>query len=347
MTTTPTQPHDRALYAWAVDAADFPTGSPIGQAIEFCLRYAVLAPSTHNTQPWWFAIDGNTVTIGLDVSRGLAVVDPDDREATISVGAALFQLRVALAHFGFRSDLMYWPDPHDPAACAKLTVADAGRADTAMEPLFDAIPRRHTSRATFRDDRVPQAELDRLAADAAAEGAALHLFVGYPERHDLARLVSTADRLQMDDKRFRRELATWLRPAFATRDDGIRGYGSDLSELMSIAAPVIVRTFDTGEGRAARDVELATGSPVLAVLSSATDERTDWLRTGQALARVMLRATSANLSVGFMDQPLEVPELRAQIAETVGGDVPQLLLRLGYGPAVAPQPRRPVNDCIV
>ena len=95
-TTQSTQMHDRTLHAWSVDPADFPTGSPIGQAIEFCLRYAVLAPSTHNTQPWWFAIDGNTVTIGLDVSRGLAVVDPEDREGLISVGAALFHLRVLM-----------------------------------------------------------------------------------------------------------------------------------------------------------------------------------------------------------------------------------------------------------
>jgi nitroreductase len=346
--TTPTPTlHSQALHAWAVDPADFPTGASLTHAIEFCLRYAVLAPSTHNTQPWWFVIEDNRVTIGLDVSRGLAMVDPEDREGIISVGAALFQLRLALAHFGFRSDVTFWPDMHDPAACAMLTITDTGSSVETEDPLFDAITRRHTSRAVFRDDPVPQADLDRLVAEAEAEGASLHLFTAYPDRHDLAKLISAADHVQMDDKRFRRELATWLRPAFSTRVDGIRGYGSDLSELMSIAAPVIVRTFDTGEGRAAKDAELATGSPVLAVLSSETDERTDWLRIGQALARVLLRATAANLSAGFLDQPLEVPELRTKTAEIIGGRVPQLLLRFGYGPAAMPQPRRSLDDCIV
>ena len=337
---------DPALHTWIVEEAEFPVGGPLSDAIEFCVRYALLAPSSHNTQPWWFAIEDNTVTIGLDVARGLAVADPDDREATISVGAALFHLRVALAHFGFRADTAFWPDPHDPEACARLTVTDGSPTMSAVEPLFDAITRRHTSHAAFRPERVPLRDLDQLVVDAGDEGARLHVFADYPDRHRLAELVATADEMQMDDRRFRRELATWLRPAWSSRPDGIRGFGSDLGELMSVAAPLIVRTFDTGSGRAAKDTELASGSPVLAVLSTHEDDRSAWLLAGQALARVLLRATATNLSVGFLDQPLEIPELRARVMEMTEGEWPQLLLRLGYGPAVPPQPRRPVLDVI-
>ena len=337
-----------ALQPWAIDVADFPTGGTMEEAIAFCIRYAVLAPSGHNTQPWWFAIDGNRVTVGLDPSRGLAVLDPDDREATISVGAAVFLLRVALSHFGFSSTLTYWPDPRDPEACVRMDVLDVGSPDPDLEPYFGAITHRHTSRMRFLSQPVPKPLLDQMASDARAERAELSTLTDYPSRRALAELVGVADLQQMDDRRFRRELASWLRPVHTRRGDGIRGYGSRLAEIMSVAAPLVVRTFDVGEGRAARDVEVATGSPVIAVLATRGDDRTSWLQAGQALARMSLRATGANVLVGFLDQPVEVAELRSKVAALAGTDAqPQLVLRLGYGAPAPPQPRRPLSEALV
>ena len=44
------------------------------------VRYATLAANGHNTQPWQFAIQEDSITIYPDASRRLAVVDPHDRE---------------------------------------------------------------------------------------------------------------------------------------------------------------------------------------------------------------------------------------------------------------------------
>jgi nitroreductase len=52
---------------WDVREADFPrTGLPAEQ-LRFLLHYAVLAPSGHNTQPWLFKIDGDTVELSADL----------------------------------------------------------------------------------------------------------------------------------------------------------------------------------------------------------------------------------------------------------------------------------------
>ena len=348
MTTTDLRVYDSpALQPWTVDAADFPTGGTMAEIIEFCLRYAILAPSSHNSQPWWFAVDGNSVVIGLDPSRGLAVVDPDDREGTISVGAAAFILRVALSHFGFSTRQTLWPDPHDPDACVQLDVTDVGVPDKDLEPLFEGITERHTSRQRFSDSRLPDSLLEELTRDARAEGADLHLLTDYPARHEMAELVSAADREQMADKRFRRELASWLRSPYTHRHDGVRGYGVDRLGVISVAIPLVVRTFDVGGGQAARDVDLATGSPVLAVVTSPADDRTEWLRAGAALARLSLRATVANLHIGFLNQPIEVASMRAAVAAAIGtADQPQLILRMGYGDPSPAQPRRPVRDSL-
>jgi len=51
------------------------------------VRYATLAASGHNTQPWKFAIKANEIEIHPDYARRLQAVDPGDRELWISLGA--------------------------------------------------------------------------------------------------------------------------------------------------------------------------------------------------------------------------------------------------------------------
>ena len=80
-----------------MSALEFPEGADAAEKLTFLLRYAVLAPSGHNTQPWLFRVAGDAVELYADWTQALAVVDPEDRALTISCGAALFNLRVASA----------------------------------------------------------------------------------------------------------------------------------------------------------------------------------------------------------------------------------------------------------
>ena len=42
------------LSSWDVNASDFPANGSDAEKLEFLVRYAVLAPSSHNSQPWLF-----------------------------------------------------------------------------------------------------------------------------------------------------------------------------------------------------------------------------------------------------------------------------------------------------
>ena len=74
---------------WQLEESDFYELESDREQIEFLLRYAVLAPSSHNTQPWMFGIVEDGVRVFADYSRRLMVSDPDDRELLMSVGAAI------------------------------------------------------------------------------------------------------------------------------------------------------------------------------------------------------------------------------------------------------------------
>ena len=314
------------------------------------VAFAVMAPSSHNSQPWLFHAHptGDALELYADRARALPVVDPDDRELVISCGAALFHLRVALRCFGHDPQVELLPDPDDRDLLARVRFGD--RYTTTGEDLsmLNCMPKRRTVRRVFDDRPVPDALLARLVLAARAEGADLLVLRDAEARERAADLAADADWRQGGDRAFRRELAAWIHPNRSRSGDGMPGYAFSMGTLASYFGPFVVRTFDWGGGRAARDRELALGSPAMAVLSTVTDDARGWIAAGQALAHVLLLACANGVSASFLNQPLEVPALRQAFESIL--EVPghaQLLLRMGYGAAVPPTPRRSVDEVFV
>jgi hypothetical protein len=335
------------LQMWLVDDADFPAAGNTSEVLRFVLRYAILAPSSHNSQPWLFHIDGNAVEVFADRTRRLPVVDPDDRELVMSCGAAVYNLRLALRHFGEGCNVSVLPEGTDSDLLARVDLTGEATGDLLLEEQFAAIRSRHTCRQAFDDTPIDPEVARRLRQAASAEGA---LLVDIPKerRNMVTGLVTEADFVQMSDSVFRRELAHWMRASHPARGDGMPGYALGLSELQSAVGPLIVRTFDVGSSQAAKDDDLSRGSALLAVVVTASDDVADWIAAGQAMQRVLLTATAAGLRASFLNQPIEISSMRLQLSRAlaVPGD-PQLLLRFGYGPSSAPTPRRPVAEVLL
>jgi nitroreductase len=333
---------------WLVDDANFPAGGSKADVLRFALRYAVLAPSSHNSQPWLFYVDGNAVEIYADRTRRLPVVDPDDRELVMSCGASLYNLRLALSHFAEGSEVAVLPEGTDSGLLARVELT--GRTaihDPELEAQFAAIPNRHTCRQAFDDAPIDAWVTDLLHQAASAEGARL-VDVPKERRNLVTSLVTEADFVQMSHPDFRRELAHWMRASHPARNDGMPGYALGLSELQSVAGPLIIRTFDVGRSQAAKDDELSRGSALLALIVTESDDVTEWIAAGQALQRVLLTATSAGLRASFLNQPIEISSVRLQLSRAFALEGnPQLLLRFGYGPNAAPTPRRPLSDVVL
>ena len=94
---------------WEIDEKSFPRDGTKSEKIRFLLGYAILAPSTFNTQPWRFMIREQELMVFADMERWLRISDADQRELYISVGCALENLLIAARHFGFASTISYFP----------------------------------------------------------------------------------------------------------------------------------------------------------------------------------------------------------------------------------------------
>ena len=71
----------------------------------FMVEYAIKAPSGHNTQPWLFRINENSIEIHPNFDRALPVVDFDNRELFISLGCALENLCITALEKGYDYDV--------------------------------------------------------------------------------------------------------------------------------------------------------------------------------------------------------------------------------------------------
>ena len=340
--------NETTLSAWRVDESDFPSGGSIEEKLRFAVNYAILAPSSHNTQPWRFLIERDTVQVCADRRRALPVTDPFDRELLISCGAALFNLRAALARFGCAYDITTFPYPSEPDVLAQLRVHPQGHLDSEIAALVPAITRRVTDRHAFPMESIAPGMQAAWRGSAIDEGVALSFADAEQTRMEIAELIAEVDRVQFQDASFRRELAAWIHPSRSS--DGMPAYSQGVHALLDFATPIVslaIRTFDVGGGVAASHRRLAQGSPLLACFATTMDDAPAWLATGQALQRVLLVAADAGYAASYLNQPIEVPQFRSRLRQLTGCETyPQLLLRIGRGGAQPHSPRRPLSEVL-
>jgi len=317
----------------------FPESAPIDEQLRFMLNYAVLAPSVMNSQPWRFRVAGSEVFLYADRSRALPALDPDSRELVISCGAALLNLRLAVRHYGYSVSFEAVDDPGQPDLIAALSAGKPTPATRDEEALFAAIPRRHTERRPFAEMEVPRGMLRDLEQDASAEGARLHVFAGAGEKAELGALVGDAMRRLAGNAGAKADVAAWLRPDGDPRPDGVRDSRQNewawRSDSRIPVEPVAV-------GMTA----LAAGSPAILLLSTRSDDARSWLDSGQALERVLLRATMHDLAASYLNQVTEEPATRMKLMEKTDGAYPQVMFRVGHPIPRGGTQRRRVTEVI-
>jgi hypothetical protein len=203
------------------------------------------------------------IELYADRTRALAVVDPEDRALTISCGAALSHLQIAIRHFGYAYEVESFPDSDNKDLLTRVILD--GRREPVKEEnsFFEAITKRRTNRLKFEDLEPKESVISKLRSIVAEEGQVeggegettivwLHI-AKEGEKNSLADLIAQGDRIQLSDKRFRRELASWIHSNRGHSKDGMPGYAFGFSDIMSHMGPFVLRTFDIGKGQAAKD----------------------------------------------------------------------------------------------
>ena len=310
------------------------------------VRYATLAPSSHNTQCWKFALADQSISIFPDLTRRCPAVDPDDHHLYVSLGCAAENLVQAALANGLQGEAVFEAAPAD---VLKINL----QPTQAMEsPLFKAISQRQCTRNEFDGQAVSAQDLRLLALAAAGKGVQLLLFTEKPAMEKVLEYVVQGNTAQMNDPAFVSELKAWIRfnDAEAVRTgDGLfsrsSGNPSVPRWLASPLFPAFFRT-DNENDKYAKHIRSSSG---IAIFVSDANDKAHWIEIGRSYERFALQAAALGIRNAFLNQPVEVGSLRPQFASFlgIGQRRPDLVVRFGRGPEMPRSLRRPISDVLV
>lgn len=309
------------------------------------VRYATMAASSHNTQPWKFRLEPDRITILPDLTRRCPAVDPDDHHLYASLGCAAANLQEAASAAGLSSQIQY--DDTIPGL-----VVDFETASPSRSALFDAIPKRQCSRVPYDGTEINVTELQQLENIGRGDGVSLILLTGKEKLKEVARYVTNGNIAQINDSEWVNELKTWIRfnesHAVAT-GDGLYGRSMGNPNAPKWLGSLILRFALTPKNQNHKDMKNILSSSGVAIIYSESDDKTHWIESGRCYERFALQAVAMGLRTAFINPPVEVRELRSQFASWlgIGNRRPDLVIRFGRGPMMPPSLRRPVEEVII
>jgi nitroreductase len=329
------------------------------------VRAAILAANPHNTQPWRFVFSSSAVDVYIDLARNTGAMDPFRREQRIGLGCALENLLIAAQAKGYDPRLTILPDPNNPTLIAHV---DLGSGLESNSSLYQAIPKRHTSRAPFETSRaIAQETFGALDAEVAdIPGASVVWITSDAQRRQIGQLIVEGAQAFAADTKQSSDSFRWWRDSWSDIQrykDGMTIDASGASPLVialgKILPPLSREQNDQSWIQLTRDQYVKTAAAFgVVVVNDATD---DVQRTqgGRLYQRLNLLAVTKGLGMQPLNQITEridrekVLGLPDRFQVGLSGLLPPnvqplMTFRIGY-PTVEPppSPRRPAEDVIV
>ncbi len=310
------------------------------------VRYATLAANSHNTQPWLFKIGSRRITISPDFSRRCPVVDPDDHHLYASLGCATENIVHAAKAFGLKANVSVENNPGN--------VIDIHFEPISIETteLFQAIPKRQCTKVTYSGKKVSAEELKILETAAQDQGISTQLFTDKKNMEAILEYVVQGNTAQMRDDAFIKELKDWVRfnaSSALKHGDGLFSATSGNPTAPNWLGGLIFNMAFTEKAENDKYKEQIRSSAGVIAFVSEQDNVEHWVKAGRSYQRFALQATALGLKHAFINQPVEVPEVRSQFASYLnnGDRRTDLLVRFGYGPEMLKTMRRPIDQVIV
>lgn len=320
--------HDRGVFVkpsgapydpWTLWNAPEYEGTPIA-----LVAAGILASNPHNTQPWVFRVGEDRIDILADTSRDLGSFDPYLREMHVGLGCAIENMALAAPANGYAIAI-------EPAEGSLLDIERGGmvRAATlrlskengAADPLYDAIPHRHTNRYPYERERgFPEDLLRSFVAMPADDKVALSLFTEGKEYEALGAAIVQATEEIVADHEMIEDSHAWFRDGpqdMARERSGLELDTAGLPPALLAAAKFLPALPAEQSHGAWLDQTRDTHVPTAALLGviSVRDryDRPQALAAGRLWQRLHLEASAAGLAMHPLNQPVETIDRERQL----------------------------------
>ncbi len=317
------------LNNWELNKNDFPAEGDLKDKIRFILNYAILAPSTHNSQPWLYKIKNNTCKVYINPAKILPQADPTGRDLYISIGCFLENLIIAAKYFGIYSDIKYKIDSEENLV-AEVFFSESDEVNEKYKDLLEAISNRVNTRGIFSnyvDNLETIIKYEKLLS---SEIVNLKCVNNKNNIQKIADLTSQGMKMAHSDKEFRLEMSNWMHNNFSNKKDGLPGYSLKMPGLLSFIVPVLISYFNFGRILSKLNYFSIRSAPGIYVLTTNNDDKYSWLEAGRSSERLMLNIIKDNLDFSIYVASIEIGDFRKNLQEILNtSELPQFLLCIG------------------
>lgn len=299
------------------------------------LFLASLAPSGHNTQPWFVQyLAPFHWIIGNDKSKWLPAVDPNQRETILSISTFVQNLELAADSFGYVCDwnLLAKTNQDEQVLEVKLNKKDSKNS-------FDItkIKERRTVRSGYLDDVLKKEDIAHLIG---LESEFIHyLPFSSKESGFINEQTVEANRLQTYRDPAQQELAEWIRFSSKDAEKYRDGLTTASMEIEGIAGWLVRNFYDKGSvmktdfrEKGLDKVRAQVAQSAGWILITSKDETVETLlETGRRMQRLFLKIREKNIAIHPMTQILEELQTRQTFNQSIGiNESVQFILRTGY-----------------
>ena len=358
-----------AVAAWAG-----PGGEP--DLRRWALGYAILAPNSHNRQPWLADLrEPDAITLRVDRERLLPMTDPWFRQIVVSQGTFIESLVIALKQRGIDAQVTLFPQGEfaarqlDDRPVARIHWT-SGAPAPAPDPLFAQLLRRHTAKVDYDTTRpVAGATLAKLEPVLGDNGVRYGATADAARVDALRTLCWDSARAELLTERTVMESIKLTRVGpdeIARHRDGISVNGLlpraaamlgafDRSRPPAEGSSAYKQMMGRFEGHSRTAMGFVWLSTPQARHLAAGTTRSAEVKAGRAYMRLQLAATELGLQVHPMSQaPQEFDEMRPHferlhqllVGQPAALETVQMFCRVGYCADQPHTPRRGVDAII-
>jgi len=296
----------------------------------FLVNFALLAPSSHNTQPWWFKVDNDSIKVFRNLGRRLPVADSNDRQHYLSIGCCIENIVIAADYYGYDTKVVYRDKTKKEEHVATIFLTYTGSVLRSKDHLIYNILLRKTNRGKYNPAPLPL-ELIKDLSTLSNVGSRLSIINVPSKIEELADITVAASVASMESREFRYELSHHLKHNLTKEKTGMPGFSLEIPTLISFILPILIRSFNLE--KIIRDSNkrlFVKNTPALGIITTHSDKVENWLDAGRMFQHTSLILNAKGISTAPWGAPIQIGDFYKKIQLVIDtSERPQFLFRVG------------------
>lgn len=329
--------------AWDINIEDFYKQKTDGDKLRFLLNFAVLAPSSHNSQPWSFEVKEGFILLYPEIKRRLIESDKNNRQLYISLGCAIENIIVAANYYGYLSDVDY---SFKKTTATKISFSKIEK--NIDDKSISSILSRSMNRNKYDNTPLPDSFLEKIKL-LNINDLNIHIVENKNDKNLLADITLNAAINAMDDKDFRRELSKYVKSNITKSKTGMPGFSLGIPTPISLIIPTLLKYINVNKLSRKQDEKLLKDhTPMFVVISTKDDDKESWINAGRIFERIAIIAESNKIKISVLAAPIQIGEYYKDFQKVLQTNYrPQVFFRIGYSEKKPKHsPRLEVSDVV-